>query len=114
MGVCLTAKLGKGMSRDLSPITIESLRVNGVTLVANPPLVFEVDSLNDNSGDYCLNGEFDISLFAESRVELESALEELLELLWETFALADDRDLAKGARILKQNMLNRLKLKTTD
>lgn len=73
---------------------------------ASPPLSFV---LTEHSGMCRLKGDFDIQLTHESAAELTSVLlDEVLECLWEEYALEDDAHLDEGARRLRTELQSRL------
>lgn len=93
---------------DTSPIRIDELELRGERLRALPPLEFAV-GFDPTDHSYTIEGDFDISLYAYSRSELESVLHEMLDLMWLDYAQEDNEEkLAPSAIRLKQEMLARL------
>ena len=95
---------------DLSPIQMDSLLVDNERLLIDPPLVYAVDLVDDDSC-YSIDGELGVVLSADSRGELESALDELLQLFWRKFAIVDDTQLSQSGRRMKREVNKRISLK---
>ena len=93
---------------DVSPIEIAEFQCENETLRPNPPLKFQVEYEHEESV-YTLEGDFDMSLYAFSRQELESMLIEVLQFWWVELALACDSKLEPIARRKKKEMLARIK-----
>ena len=91
---------------DTSAITITNLLAGNQNLKANPPLEFRVE-FDEAACCYTLEGDFEIFLYAYSRTELESMLNELLVFFWQDYAVEDDSNLAPSGMQLKQELLNR-------
>lgn len=92
---------------DTSPIEISSLHVGSDHLIASPPLKFQV-TFDKAASCYDLEGDLEIYLYAFSRQELESSLNELLEFMWLDYAREDDEaKLAPSGMQLKLDLLNR-------
>ena len=96
---------------DQQVTVVEVIRREFVTLGkrrhrASPPLSFV---LTGHSGMYHLEGDFDIQLTHESAAELTSVLlDEVLEFLWEEYALEEEAQLDEGARRLRTELRSRL------
>lgn len=63
---------------------------------------------------YSLDGELGISLTAESRSELESALDELLRIFWQKFALAESSSMSESGLQLKRELNERISIDKLD
>ena len=83
--------------------------VENENLVIDPPLIYDVGLMEEDSR-YFIDGELGIALSADSRSELESALDELLQLFWRKFAIADDTSLSQSGRRLKREVNERMSL----
>lgn len=90
---------------ELSPLTLESLSLNGLALRANRPIKFEVELDPDDQLFVARSDELHLHAFAETREELEHAIYDELVVLWREYALADDETLTAEARELKRSLL---------
>ena len=103
-----TEKLESQYEQQVTEIRVlrrESFTLNGKPYRAVPPLCF---LLTQHSGMFHLQGDFDICLTHESPEELTTVLLlEVLEYLWEEYALENDSDMDEGARKLRAELLNR-------
>ena len=94
---------------DVSPIVINEIVVDGQRLVAAQPLRFDVEYMLDEKEPlFMLKGDFGITCWATSRMELVEVLEESLALYWEEFAEADPEELTPKARELQLQLRARL------
>lgn len=100
---------GNNRSVSLSPIRKGSLLVDDARLLIDPPLVYDVDLIEEDSC-YSIDGELGIALSADSRSELESALDEILQLFWRKFAIVDDACLSRSGRQMKREINERISL----
>ncbi len=94
---------------NLNPIRKEALLVDNERLVIDPPLVYDVDLMEEDSC-YSIEGELGVVLSADSRSELESALDELLQLFWRKFAIEDDTRLSRSGLRMKREINERISL----
>lgn len=92
---------------DESPIVRRSFTVGEIRCVAAPPLRFDVVFDQDTS-THELSGEFDITLSAPTRAELEEMLAETLELLWREYAEEDPAILSPKAADLRTQLRARI------
>ena len=88
-------------------IEIQDLILCNVRYQADPPLRFQVSV--DRNRIYCLRGDFGIELSAESRPELEEALDSTLDMLWEEYAQERPERLSGDARRLRFALLDRIR-----
>ena len=91
-----------------SSIEVSDISVNGVAYRADPPLRFCVrydadDELHD------LNGDFGISLWADSRSDLLRELHATLSMLWMEYATERPDRLSGAARHLRTELRQRLR-----
>ena len=91
----------------------QDLFFDNVRYQAEPPLRFQVSVDRDRRNwIYYLRGDFGIELSAESRQELEDALDSTLEMLWEEYAKEHLERLSGDARELKFGLLDRIRRTT--
>ena len=93
---------------DDSDIELASVSIGDVTYRANPPLRFHVRYDPDDEL-YDLNGDFGISLSADSRPELLRELDEALSMLWIEYAQEQPDRLSPKARDLRAELRRRLR-----
>lgn len=99
-------------------IKIQDLTLCNIRYHADPPLRFQVSvdrnrrSRNRRSRLYYLWGDFGIELSAESRPELEEALDSTLDILWEEYAQERPERLSGDARELRLGLLDRIRRTT--
>ena len=91
---------------DETPIEVHEAVLSGSRYRAVPPLRFDV-AFDRQDLLYDLTGDFDITLSAESRCELTSALTETLEMLWAEYAQENPEILSRKAQELRQDILAR-------
>lgn len=101
------SNVDKVLPIDTSSIEIAELMLDGSNYRARPPLQFEVE-FNNEEYFYSLEGDFDIILAAESRIELEDALDDMLNYLWTTFVHGNLESFADDAKQLRNELLGRL------
>ena len=84
---------------------------DNVRYQAEPPLRFQVsvDRVRWNWIYYIEDGDFGIELSAESRQELEDALDSTLDMLWEEYAQERPERLSGDARRLRLALLDRIR-----
>ena len=92
---------------DTSPIEVAELELGGRNYRARPPLQFEVD-FNHEEYFYSLEGDLDIILAAESRIELEDALDDMLNFLWTSYVHGNPDSFVDDARKLRNELLERM------
>ena len=93
---------------DESPIEIQELRFDEIRYQADPPLQFKV-SFNRDENLYDLEGDFEVSLSAEARPELESALYETLAMLWNEYAQEQPQRLSPRAQQMREELRSRIR-----
>ena len=76
---------------------------------ADPPLRFQINVGRPRNQVYDLRGDFGIELSAESRPELEEALDSTLDMLWEEYAQERPERLSGDARRLQSALLDRIR-----
>lgn len=84
---------------DESPYIIMDFHFNGEHFQSRPPLVFDVVFARDDL-IYDASGPFGTIISEETRSSLEDALDENLLMLWEDYALEDDKNLTPRAQEL--------------
>lgn len=94
-------------SIDESSIEIDNLYIDNVSYRANPPFRFSVH-FDQKDQLYDLDGDFNITVFAESRSDLDTELREELRVLWLEYAQGDPKHLSKEARKLRKKLRARL------
>ena len=95
---------------DESPMEVEEIVYGNVRYVANAPLSFEV-AFHQADALYDLEGPFGILLSADSREDLEDALEAELRMLLEDYAEADPASLSSDAKELREQLRGRFGLR---
>ena len=101
------SNVDKVLPIDTSSIEIAELMLDGSNYRARPPLQFEVE-FNDEEYFYSLEGDFDIILAAETRIELEDALDNMLNYLWTKFVHGNPDSFADDAKQLRNELLGRI------
>ena len=91
---------------DVSPITINEFVVDNKCYKINPPLDFVVQFDYDEYF-YTLEGDLDILLFGDSRMEIEEDLDYSLNLFWADYIQGNPENLAADALTVRQEMLTR-------
>ena len=94
---------------DTTPIEISEIELAGKHYRACPPLLYQVE-FRPRSYIYVIKGDFDITLAAESRIELESALLGMLDICWTDYAQEEPHRLTPNAVKLGEDLRQRFKL----
>ena len=94
---------------DTAPIEISEIELAGKHYRACPPLLYQVE-FRPRSYIYVIKGDFDITLAAESRIELESALLGMLDICWTDYAQEEPHRLTPNAVKLGEDLRQRFKL----
>ena len=89
-------------------IELTELSLYNVLYRADPPLRFHV-SYDAEDRLYDLDGDFEISLSADSRPKLLQELNEVLSMLWIDYAQEEPEGLSPKARDLRAELLGRLR-----
>lgn len=84
------------------------LAFRNVRYRASPPLRFHV-GFHEADRLYDLRGDFGIEISAESRSDLEEALDSTLDMLWNEYALERPEKLSIDARTLREALLGRIR-----
>ena len=92
---------------DTSSIEVAEMTLGGKNFRARPPLQFEVE-FNNEEYFYSLEGDFEIILAAESRIELEYALDDMLNFLWTEYVHGNPDSFAVDAKKLRSELLERI------
>lgn len=91
---------------DLSPFTIDRIKYGKQILLARNALVIE-PTMDDDRQYICLNREeLGIDVFAHTRERLALEFAEQLAMLWEEYAMEDDKCLEPSARTMKRALLD--------
>ena len=93
---------------DEGDIELAELSLDNVLHLADPPLRFHVEYDSEDQL-YDLDGDFEISLSANSRPQLLLELSEVLSMLWTDYAQEEPRRLSPKARRLRTELLGRLR-----
>jgi len=88
---------------DDSPIVVSSFGTDGVTRPAARPLEFSV-SFDPSEGIYTATGDFHMLVSAETREELESAIDGALIFLWQEYVTTDPRNFSADALSLREDL----------
>ena len=91
---------------DTTPIEISEIELAGKHYRACPPLVYQVEFRPSNY-IYVIKGDFGITLAAESRIELESALLGMLDICWTDYAQEEPHKLTPNAVKLGEELRQR-------
>ena len=91
-----------------SPIQIREFVFGDARYHLDPPLSFEV-SFNREDHLYDLCGDFEVKLSAESRPDLEDALDDSLVMLWTEYAQEQPSRLSPKAQELRSQLLGRFR-----
>ena len=94
---------------DTAPIEISEIELAGKHYQACPPLLYQVE-FRSRSHIYVIKGDFDITLAAESRTELESALLGMLDICWTDYAQEEPYMLTPNAVKFGEDLRQRFKL----
>ena len=90
---------------DESPIEVTTFGFSGQTLEATKPVNIQV-SFKPEDGIYVAEGDFHLFTTADTREELEEAVNEALAFLWREYAEADPRTLSSDAKLLQEDLHN--------
>ena len=93
---------------DEGDIQLRELSLCNVLYRADPPLRFHV-TYDAEDQLYDLDGDFDISLSADSRPQLLQELNEVLSMLWIDYAQEEPERLSPKAQDLRTELLDRLR-----
>lgn len=93
---------------DQGPVRIDGFTVHDERYCAVPPLHFPI-AFDRRDGLYDLEGDFGISLWAESRSILENSLKEELAMLWTEYAREEPSLLSPKAQRLRDDLLKRFR-----
>ena len=93
---------------DESPIEMNELTIYNTRYRASPRLHFNV-SFDQEEHLYDLEGDFGITLSAEARPELESALYETLAMLWSEYAREQPQRLSPQAKRMREELRSRIR-----
>jgi len=89
---------------DFSPFYLTTVEHGARKFVFDKPLVLTPE-LDESQQLYCLTKpELGIDVYAYTREQLHMELQEQIAFLWDTYALADDEELADTAIAIKQNL----------
>ncbi len=91
---------------DTAPIEISEIELTGKHYRACPPLLYQVE-FRPRSYIYVIKGDFEITLAAESRIELESALLGMLDICWTDYAQEEPHKLTPNAVKLGEELRQR-------
>ena len=94
---------------DTALIEISKIELAGKHYQACPPLLYQVE-FRSRGYIYVIKGDFDITLAAESRIELESALFGMLDICWTDYAQEEPHRLTPNAVKLGEDLRQRFKL----
>lgn len=84
------------------------LAFRNVRYRADPPLRFRIGFHNADRL-YDLRGDFGIEISAETRPDLEEALDSTLDMLWSEYALEQPENLSTDARTLRKALRGRIR-----
>jgi hypothetical protein len=88
---------------DDSPIVVSSFVIDGVTRSVVRPLEFAV-SFEPAEGIYTAIGDFHMMVSAETRGELEAAIDAALIFLWREYVASDQRNFSADALALREQL----------
>ena len=91
---------------DTTSIEISEIELAGKHYRADPPLLYQVE-FRPRSYIYVIKGDFEITLAAESRIELESALLGMLDICWTDYAQEEPHKLTPNAVKLGEELRQR-------
>ena len=94
---------------DIAPIEISEIELAGKRYRATPPLLYQVEFCPQNY-IYVIKGDFEITLAAESRIELETTLLDLLDIYWIDYAQGDPNRFTPSALELGEELRQRFKI----
>ena len=88
---------------DDRPIVVSSLVIDGITRSVVRPLEFTA-SFEPAEGIYTAIGDFHMMVAAETREELEAAIDAALIALWREYVAADPRNFSADALALRERL----------
>jgi hypothetical protein len=88
---------------DESPIMVTAFRFGQRRYLAARPLEFSV-TFNPMEGIYTVVGDFHMMVSAETRVELQDAVDDALAFLWREYVVSDPQTLSGDARSLREQL----------
>jgi hypothetical protein len=88
---------------DESPIMVTTFRFGQRRYLAARPLEFAV-AFNPMEGIYTAAGDFHMMVSAETRAELEDAVDDALAFLWREYVVSDPQTLSGDARSLREQL----------
>lgn len=94
---------------DTAPIEISEIELAGKHYRATPPLLYQVEFC-PRSHIYVIKGDFEITLAAESRIELETTLLDLLDIYWIDYAQGDSNRFTPSALELGEELRQRFRM----
>ncbi len=94
---------------DTASIEISEIELAGKRYRATPPLLYQVEFC-PKSYIYVIKGDFEITLAAESRIELETTLLDLLDIYWIDYAQGDPNRFTPSALELGEELRQRFKV----
>ena len=94
---------------DTAPIEISEIELAGKRYRADPPLVYQVE-FHPSGYIYEIKGDFEITLAAESRIEIETTLLDLLDIYWIDYAQGDPNRFTPSALELGEELRQRFKV----
>ena len=94
---------------DTAPIEISEIELAGKYYRACPPLLYQVEFC-PRSYIYVIKGDFEITLAAESRIELETTLLDLLDIYWIDYAQGDPNRFTPSALELGEELRQRFRM----
>jgi hypothetical protein len=88
---------------DESPIMVTAFRFGQRQYLAARPLEFPV-TFNPMEGIYTVAGDFHMMVSAETRAELEDAVDDALAFLWCEYVVSDPQTLSGDAQALREQL----------
>lgn len=88
---------------DVSPVTVDALIVDGRTYNATKDVSFDV-TFEPEDGVYAATGDFHLMVAANTRAELEAAVNEALAFLWREYVNADADAMTADALALREQL----------
>jgi plasmid stability protein len=93
-----------GIEIDDSPVVVTSLAIDQGRYAVGRPLAFSV-TFDSAEGVYTATGDFHMMVCAETRDELEHAVQQALIFLWHDYAMADPDTLSADAVALREQLI---------
>jgi hypothetical protein len=93
-----------GVKVDDSPIVVSALVIDGVTRSVVRPLEFAVSFEPAEGIIYTAIGDFHMMVAAETREELEAAIDAALISLWREYVASDARNFSADALALREQL----------